>query len=96
MQITSNAGKTELHQHINQLFNRPDAMANTASKLGNKLQAAEAEYIRAVSNPNASPGEIAKAEIIYKRAVQVFQSFMQITAAMFDILRQALSRLSLR
>ena len=96
MQIPHADTRIGLNQHINQLFNKPDGMANTASKLGNRLYAAEAEYIKIVSNPNSSPGEIAKAEVLYKRAVQVFQSFMQITAAMFDILRQALSRLSLR
>ncbi len=85
-----------LHKQIDQIFSKPGNLANSAHKIGEKLFKAENDYLQAVSNPNATPGEIAKAEIIYKRVMQIYQSFMQVTAAMFDIMRQALSRLSLR
>ena len=91
---TSN--KINLHQNIDSLFSQPGELAKSAEKIGNNLSKAESQYLNVVSNPNASAGEVAKAEMLYKRATQIFQSFLQLAASMFDIMRQALSRLSVR
>jgi|GEM_PF-7098446 len=67
---------------------------NTARTVGNMLESAQDKYLNALSSPSQDPGKIASLEISYRRSMQAYNSFLEVTRSMFQIYERAISRLA--
>ena len=93
---TNNIYSEQFYNLIDNTLLKPGERGKVADKIGDALEAAEDAYLQAVAKKDPEPGEIAKAELVYKRVLHVYQSFTQMMTTVYDILRMAVNRLDLR
>ena len=65
-------------------------------KIGDSLASIEDKYMEALGDSNAKPGETAKLEIQYRRAMRTYEAFQRLMQNGHEMMMRAIQGLAIR